>query len=147
MTNQPYDKPAKILLVEDNPVDIDLTQRAFRKQNINCSIQIAKDGEEACNALQRWEKGEDEPPMIILLDLKMPRMNGFDFLKVIKQSPASKSIPTIVLTSSNEENDINSAYQLGANSYLLKPIEYGQFLTLIQMICTYWLEQNCFTKA
>ena len=146
MQNPSIDRPAKILLVEDNPVDIDLTQRAFRKQNINCTLQIAKDGEEACNALERWEKGEDEPPMIILLDLKMPRMNGFDFLKVIKQSSSSRNIPTIVLTSSNEEMDILNAYQSGANSYLLKPIEYGQFLSLIQTVCNYWLTENCLAK-
>jgi CheY-like chemotaxis protein len=146
MQNQTYERPAKILLVEDNPVDIDLTQRAFRKLNINCTILVAKDGEEACQALSQWEAGKDEIPSIILLDLKMPRMNGFDFLKVIRQSSTSHSIPIIVLTSSNEENDIDTAYQYGANSYLLKPIEYDHFLSLIQIISNYWLEKNCAPK-
>jgi len=132
----------KILLIEDNPVDIDLTQRAFKKQLINCTIEIARDGEEANRAIQRWKQGLESPPKIILMDLKMPRMDGFDVLRIIKQSPIEKIIPVIVLSSSNEENDILSAYRLGANSYLVKPIDYNKFLSLIQMIVQYWLEEN-----
>ena len=138
------DNNSKILLVEDNPVDIDLTKRAFKKQNIDCEIQIANDGEEACKALKDWENGISSPPSIILLDLKMPRMNGFDVLKVFKNSEIGRNIPIIVLTSSNEEKDINTAYEYGANSYLLKPIDYGEFLNLVQIIINYWFGINCF---
>jgi CheY-like chemotaxis protein len=144
MPNTIFDANTKILLVEDNPVDIDLTKRAFKKQNIECEIQIANDGEEACRALSDWENGRTEPPNIILLDLKMPRMNGFDVLKVFKNSEISRNIPIIVLTSSNEEKDINKAYQYGANSYLLKPIDYGEFLNLVQIIINYWFGINCY---
>ena len=141
-----FDNNTKILLVEDNPVDIDLTKRAFKKQNLDCEIQIANDGEEACQALKDWESGNTTPPNIILLDLKMPRMNGFDVLKVFKNSEVSRSIPIIVLTSSNEEKDINAAYEYGANSYLLKPIDYGEFLDLVQVIVNYWFGINCFAS-
>ena len=140
------DNNSKILLVEDNPVDIDLTKRAFKKQNIDCEIQIANDGEEACKALKDWENGISSPPSIILLDLKMPRMNGFDVLKVFKNSEIGRNIPIIVLTSSNEEKDINTAYEYGANSYLLKPIDYGEFLNLVQIIINYWFGINCFAS-
>ena len=143
MENKLFD--TKILLVEDNPVDIDLTKRAFKKQNIECEIQIANDGEEAFQALKDWENGLTTPPTIILLDLKMPRMNGFDVLKIFKKSKISRNIPIIVLTSSNEEKDINAAYEYGANSYLLKPIDYGEFLNLVQVIVNYWFGINCFS--
>jgi CheY-like chemotaxis protein len=147
MQHKMIEKNTKILLIEDNPVDIDLTERAFKKQNINCTIEIAKDGEEACQALQLWEGGQTDPPNIILLDLKMPRMDGFDVLKVIKNSPTSRMIPIIVLTSSSDDTDINAAYHHGANSYLLKPIDYGQFLILIQTIADYWLIENRLPKG
>jgi CheY-like chemotaxis protein len=141
------EEKAKILLVEDNPVDIDLTLRAFKKQMGHFNIEIAKDGEEASQTIQRWISGEEAPPDIILMDLKMPRMDGFDVLKILKQSPVSSAIPVIILTSSNEENDIVAAYQLGANSYLLKPIDYSKFLTLIQLIVQYWIEENCTVRS
>jgi len=146
LSDQNREHKSKILLVEDNPVDIDLTQRAFRKHMLNCTIEISRDGEEANKAIQRWETGLEPPPDIILMDLKMPRMDGFDVLKILKQSPKSCLIPVIILTSSNEEADIVTAYQLGANSYLLKPIDYSKFVSLIQMIVQYWLELNCKIK-
>lgn len=136
----------KILLVEDNPVDIDLTLRAFRKQNVSCCIDVAKDGEEAIELIQKWQNGEEIAPEIILMDLKMPRLDGFDVLRVLKQSPVYHKIPVIVLTSSNEENDIDLAYHLGANSYLLKPIDYAKFVSLIQLIINYWIIENCRPK-
>ena len=145
-SDQNRDVTPKILLIEDNPVDIDLTQRAFRKQTIKCTIDISRDGEEANEAIQRWEEGLETPPAIILMDLKMPRMDGFDVLKILRQYPMSSKIPVIVLTSSNEEIDISKAYQLGANSYLLKPIDYSKFVSLVQMIVEYWLGINCMVK-
>jgi CheY-like chemotaxis protein len=146
MDSKLFETNMKILLVEDNPVDVDLTKRAFKKQNIECEIQIANDGEEAFQALKDWENGITTPPTIILLDLKMPRMNGFDVLKIFKKSKVSRNIPIIVLTSSNEEKDIKTAYEFGANSYLLKPIDYGEFLNLVQIISTYWFGINCFSN-
>jgi CheY-like chemotaxis protein len=145
-SDQNWENKSKILLVEDNPVDIDLTQRAFKKQLFHCTVDISRDGEEANQAIQRWEEGLETPPDLILMDLKMPRMDGFDVLKILRQSPKSCRIPVIILTSSNEETDISTAYQLGANSYLLKPIDYSKFVSLIQMIIQYWLELNCKIK-
>ncbi len=146
LSDQNREIKPKILLIEDNPVDIDLTQRAFSKQMINCTIEISRDGEEANEAIQRWEAGLETPPAIILMDLKMPRMDGFDVLKILRQYPMSSKIPVIVLTSSNEETDISKAYQLGANSYLLKPIDYSKFVSLVQMVVQYWLGINCSVK-
>lgn len=145
-SDQNWEHKSKILLVEDNPVDIDLTQRAFKKQMLHCTVEISRDGEEANQAIQRWENGLEIPPDLILMDLKMPRMDGFDVLRILRQSPKSCKIPVIILTSSNEETDVSTAYQLGANSYLLKPIDYSKFVTLIQMIIQYWLELNCKVK-
>jgi CheY-like chemotaxis protein len=145
-SDQNWELKSKIYLVEDNPVDIDLTQRAFKKQMLHCTVDISRDGEEANQAIQRWEAGLEIPPDLILMDLKMPRMDGFDVLRILRQSPKSCSIPVVILTSSNEETDIITAYQLGANSYLLKPIDYSKFVTLIQMIIQYWLELNCKVK-
>ena len=127
-----------ILLVEDNPLDIDLTIRAFKKRNLANPIEVARDGEEALALIPRWEAGE-QTPLIILLDLKLPRVNGLEVLQVVKEHPKFKVIPVIVLTSSSEDKDIATAYQLGANSYIVKPVDFDKFITVASEIEIYWL--------
>lgn len=126
-----------ILLVEDNPVDVDLTLRAFSKRNLTNPINVARDGEEAINWIKRWEQGE-KIPLVILLDLKLPRYSGLEVLKEIKSHPVFKTIPVVVLTSSDEETDIETAYKLGANSYIVKPVEFENFVEVAGQIELYW---------
>jgi len=126
-----------ILLVEDNPVDVDLTLRAFSKRNLTNPINVARDGEEAINWIQRWEQG-DKIPVVILLDLKLPKYSGLEVLKEIKSHPVFKTIPIVVLTSSDEETDIETAYKLGANSFIIKPVEFEKFVEVAGQIELYW---------
>jgi CheY-like chemotaxis protein len=132
-----------ILIIEDNPVDLDLAKRAFQKCDILNPIQTARDGLEILNFITRWLAGE-ELPAVILLDLKLPKLNGLDVLKIIKQETICKNIPVIVLTSSSDLGDIRTAYEYGANSYLIKPIGYDQFLELIFLINQYWIKSNIY---
>ena len=132
------DSRRPILLVEDNPVDIDLTKRAFQKRNFINPVNIARDGEEALEFMQRWEKG-DPLPLIILLDLKLPKVDGLEVLRQIKNNEEFKTIPVVVLTSSSEDRDIKTAYQYGANSYIVKPVDFEKFMAVASEIEIYWL--------
>lgn len=126
-----------ILLVEDNPVDLDLTLRAFKKKNLINPITIARDGEEAISWIKRWEDG-DKVPVVILLDLKLPKHSGLEVLKAIKSHPVYQTIPVVVLTSSSEEADVQNAYKLGANSYIVKPVNFDKFIEVADQIELYW---------
>lgn len=139
MPNANYNRP--ILLVEDNPVDLDLTMRAFARRRITNPIQVARDGEEALAWLPRWQKGEPLP-LVILLDLKLPKVSGLEVLEQWKNSPASRAIPVVVLSSSAEDRDINTAYQLGANSYIVKPVDFSKFLEVADQLELYWCVLN-----
>jgi CheY-like chemotaxis protein len=130
-----------ILLVEDNPMDIDLTRRAFVRRKLANPIEIAKDGEEALAYLSRWEAGAPLP-IIILLDLKLPKVDGLEVLRQLKSHPQFHTIPVVVLTSSNEDKDIQTAYKLGANSYITKPVDFDKFLDVAGNIEIYWLAVN-----
>ncbi|SHJ95764.1 Response regulator receiver domain-containing protein [Tangfeifania diversioriginum] len=130
-----------ILLVEDNPVDLDLTLRALKSQKLENPILTARDGEEAIAYIEKWEKG-DPRPVVILLDLKMPKVNGLEVLKEIKSHPVFKSIPVVVLTTSSETTDVREAYQLGANSYIVKPVDFEKFLDVAKQIDLYWRVLN-----
>lgn len=130
-----------ILLVEDNPVDLDLTIRAFKSQKLDNPLLIARDGEEALALVEKWEKG-DPRPVVILLDLKMPKVNGLEVLKVLKSHPQFKIIPVVVLTTSSETSDVREAYQLGANSYIVKPVDFEKFLDVAKQIDLYWRVLN-----
>ena len=130
-----------VLLVEDNPVDVDLTRRAFAKRKLTNPLQVARDGEEALGWIARWEQGE-MLPQVILLDLKLPRVDGLEVLAKWKAHAISQAIPVVVLTSSSEEADIEAAYRLGANSYIVKPIDFGQFLDVAAQIDLYWCGLN-----
>ncbi len=134
-----------ILIVEDNPIDLDLAKRAFQKCDILNPIQTARDGMETLTYIARWLEGE-ELPAIILLDLKLPKINGLDVLRRIKQEKICNNIPIIVLTSSTDIGDIRTAYEFGANSYLIKPIGYDQFLDLIFLINQYWIKSNVYPR-
>jgi hypothetical protein len=126
-----------ILLIEDNPMDVDLTRRAFARRKLINPIMVARDGEEALNYISRWEAGE-LPPVVILLDLKLPKIDGLEVLQHLKAHPIYHRIPIIILTSSAEDRDIQTAYQRGANSYIVKPVEFDKFVEVASQIDLYW---------
>jgi CheY-like chemotaxis protein len=135
-----------ILLVEDNPNDAKLTLHAFKTANLGNNVHIARDGVEALEFLfctgPHAERNVVETPKLILLDLKMPRMDGHEVLKRIKDDPRTSSIPVVVLTSSSEERDVMKSYNTGANSYIVKPVDFEQFTESVRDIGKYWLEIN-----
>jgi CheY-like chemotaxis protein len=137
-------KPATlppILLVEDNPMDLDLTLRAFNKKKFSNTIQIARDGEEALAYFGRWEAGEPLPA-VILLDINLPKVNGLEVLQKLKQHPEFRRIPVVVLTSSRENSDLKTAYDLGVNSYIEKPVSFNKFIEVAEHIELYWCLLN-----
>ena len=133
------DRP--ILLVEDNPMDVDLTLRAFKRRRVTNNILVARDGEEALAWLPRWEAGEPWPA-VILLDLKLPKIDGLEVLRQIRAHPRLQVIPVVVLTTSAENADVQAAYRLGANSYIVKPVEFEKFMEVIESIELYWTVVN-----
>ena len=130
-----------ILLVEDNPMDVDLTRRAFARRGIPNPIEIARDGEEALDFFTRWESGSDLP-ILILLDLKLPKIDGLEVLHRIKAHPYYRKIPVVVLSTSTEDRDIQIAYREGANSYIVKPVDFDTFIQVVDHIQTYWCQLN-----
>lgn len=129
-----------ILLVEDNPDDVLITRRAWKKGGLKNPLFVVNDGEEALRFLYKEEGYGGVPtPCLILLDLKMPRMDGFEVLETIKTNDALRSIPVIVLTSSERDEDIERAYQLGCNSYIVKPVRFTNFIEAIVDIRQFWL--------
>jgi len=130
-----------ILLVEDNPMDVDLTLRAFSRRKLVNPIEVARDGEEALAYFKRWDEGE-KLPVVILLDLKLPKISGLEILEKIKQHPKYSAIPVVVLTSSTEDVDIKRAYQLGVNSYIVKPVDFDKFMEIAEHIEIYWVVLN-----
>lgn len=124
-----------ILLVEDDQVDVLKVKRAFRELQVRNPLHIAHDGEEA---LQHLHDPERQRPGLILLDLDLPRMNGLEFLRHARRDSSLEGIPVVVLTTSSEENDLQEGYRLQIAGYMVKPMEYGEFLDLMQAIDTYW---------
>jgi len=135
-----------IILVEDSASDAELTIRALRKNNIINQLVHLEDGEEALEfifAIGKYaDRSIDDLPKVILLDLKMPKISGLEVLRKIKSDERTKSIPIVLLTSSKEENDIVDAYQLGVNSYIVKPMEFENFVKVVSDIGLYWLLVN-----
>ena len=136
----------EILLVEDNPDDVELTLHALRKENLANSIHVARDGEEAleflfCNG-PHADRSFEDPPKLILLDLKLPKADGMEVLKRLKADPRTKTIPVVILTSSKEERDLVDGYGLGANSYIQKPVDFDQFRDTVKKVGLYWLVIN-----
>jgi two-component system, response regulator len=140
------DQRADILLVEDNPNDVKLTLRTFKTANLANTVYIARDGVEALEFLFGAALDSDqaipEKPTLILLDLTLPRLNGHEVLKRIKDDPRTSRIPVVVLTSSSEERDVMRSYEVGANSYIIKPIDFVQFTEAVREIGKYWLVIN-----
>ena len=136
----------EILLVEDNPNDVELTLHALRKEKLANSIQVARDGEEALDFLFNTGKHSDrcaEPlPKLILLDLKLPKIDGMEVLKRLKADARTKTIPVVILTSSKEERDLVRSYNLGVNSYIQKPVDFDQFRDIVKTVGLYWLVIN-----
>lgn len=130
-----------ILLVEDNPVDLDLTLRAFAKRKLSNPVHVARDGAEALSWIPRWESGELWPALI-LLDLKLPKVDGLEVLRQLKTHPSLRAIPVVVLTTSSEDVDIQKAYTLGANSYIVKPVNFEKFTEVAAQVELYWCLLN-----
>jgi CheY-like chemotaxis protein len=135
-------KEIEIILVEDNPDDAALAIRAFKKNNVCNNLIHLKNGEEAINFIFNGAEYNGmkltENPKVILLDLKMPKVNGMEVLERIKSNPATKTIPVVVLTSSAEDPDIKTCYELGANSYIVKPVEFDNFVKTVVDLGMYW---------
>jgi CheY-like chemotaxis protein len=135
-----------ILLVEDNADDEELTLRALKKNNILNDVVVARDGVEALEYLFGSQTGSDREqnllPQVILLDLKLPRIDGLEVLRRVREHPRTKLLPVVILTSSKEEHDLISGYSLGANSYIRKPVDFNQFTESVRQLGLYWLMLN-----
>jgi two-component system, response regulator len=133
-----------VLLVEDNPDDRDLTLRAFQRQNLGYAVEVAADGQAALDYL--YEPGPDGQlrtlPDVVLLDLKLPRVDGLEVLRRIRASERTRLLPVVMLTSSAEERDLVQSYSLGANSYVRKPVSFTEFVEAARQLGLYWLELN-----
>ncbi|WP_299578734.1 response regulator [uncultured Sunxiuqinia sp.] len=136
----------EILIVEDNPLDAEMALRALKKNKLTNKVLVVGDGEEALDFVfargKFDERSRQSRPKIILLDLKLPKIDGLDVLKEIKSHPETKVIPVIMLTSSKEESDLVKSYQLGVNSYIVKPVDFDKFVDAIREIGFYWLLLN-----
>ncbi len=135
----------EIILIEDNSADVELTLRALKKNHITNRVLVLKDGEEALNFLLMrgpYQNRPDIRPKLILLDLKLPKVDGLEILRIIKGHPKLKIIPVVVLTSSHQESDLVKSYHLGANSYIVKPVDFDQFVQAVRELGLYWLLIN-----
>jgi two-component system response regulator len=140
------DRQIEILLVEDNKDDVELTLHALRKEKLANSIHVARDGEEAldflfCNG-PHSSRSFNQPPRLVLLDLKLPKVDGMEVLRRLKADPRTRTIPVVILTSSREERDLVQGYGLGANSYIQKPVDFEQFRETVKSAGFYWLLIN-----
>ena len=136
----------EILLVEDSDEDAELTTRALRRHKLTHQMHRVSDGAEALEFLfatgQYSSRSADRPPRVVLLDLKLPKVSGMEVLRKLKHDPRTRSVPVVVLTSSNEDRDLHEAYQLGANSYIVKPVEFDKFVNAVEQLGLYWALLN-----
>jgi two-component system response regulator len=131
-----------ILLVEDNPDDVMFTLRAFAKNHIRNEIVVANDGEDALRKLFPADGGHPLHPALILLDIKLPKIDGLEVLRTIREDDRTRNLPVVVLTTSDEERDIVESYRLGANSFVRKPVVFGDFVDAANVLGVYWLLVN-----
>jgi two-component system response regulator len=135
-----------ILLVEDNQDDMDLALHALKREKLANRIFVARDGEEALDFLfcrgMFAQRSFEHPPKLVLLDLKLPKVDGMEVLKQVKGDPRTKTVPVVIMTSSKEERDLVAGYNLGANSYIQKPVDFDQFRETVKSVGLYWLVIN-----
>jgi CheY-like chemotaxis protein len=132
-----------ILLVEDNPMDLDLTCQAFREHSIANPIAVCRDGEEALQYMDEHPLASDSQlPILVLLDLRLPKVDGIEVLRQVRSHAVWKQVPVVVLSTSRENRDIEAAYQLGVNSYIVKPVDFLAFAEVVKTIKIYWLLTN-----
>jgi CheY-like chemotaxis protein len=137
------DEPIEILLVEDNPFDVELALRAFEKSNIANRIEVARDGEEALTRLFGDENVRPNlPPRMMLLDLKLPKIDGIEVLRRVRADERLRTLPVVVLTTSREDRDVLECYRLGVNSFIVKPVDFSQFSDVVRQLGLYWLVLN-----
>ena len=136
----------EILLVEDNPDDLELALFALKKNNFANTVHVARDGEEALDFLfcrgNHQGRSFDKPPRVVLLDLKLPKVDGLEVLRTLKNDHRTKAVPVVVMTSSKQQRDMVEGYQLGVNSYIQKPIDFTEFREIIKQLGYYWLVIN-----
>lgn len=136
----------EILLVEDNPDDVELAVHALRKEHLANHLEIARDGEEALDFIfcrgRHSGRSFNHQPRLILLDLKLPKVDGLEVLRQIKNDPRTKTIPVVILTASREERDLVNGYQLGVNAYIQKPVDFEQFREMVKQVGLFWLVVN-----
>lgn len=139
-------KQIEILLVEDDTADAELAMHALRAENLANHIEVARDGEEALDFLfcrgKYDQRSFEEPPRLVLLDLKLPKVNGLEVLQQLKSDPRTQAIPVVILTSSRQESDMAEGYKLGVNSYIQKPVDFEQFRKVVKEAGLYWLVVN-----
>ncbi len=137
-------EPVPILLVEDDPADVELALRAFARRKLSNPIAVVRDGEEALDYIHRRGAfaGKAPVPGIILLDLRLPKVDGLEVLREIKRHDRYRHIPVVVLTTSAEDRDVKAAYELGAASYIVKPVEFDKFMEVVERIDLYWILTN-----
>lgn len=141
LTLNPSARP--ILVVEDNPMDLDFLLQAFEEHNVANPVRVCRDGEEALQFIEAHPTPNDpDLPLLVLLDLRLPKVDGIDVLRHARQDPVWKQVPFIILTTSRENSDIGAAYQLGVNSYIVKPVDFGSFADVVKHIKVYWLLTN-----
>jgi CheY-like chemotaxis protein len=139
------EKPKRILLVEDSPNDVELTMVALGEHNLANEVDVARDGVEALDYLFRrgnFQKREDANPAVVLLDLKLPKIDGFEVLRQVRAEDRLKMIPVVVLTSSREEQDLIETYRLGINAYVVKPVDFHQFVDAVKKLGVFWMLVN-----
>jgi two-component system response regulator len=138
--------PVEILLVEDNPHDVELMRHAFARSKVTNSMRVVRDGAEALDFIFRTRatgvRLAQQCPKVILLDLKLPKIDGLEVLRRVKSDPQTRNIPVVVLTSSSEERDIVMSYSSGANSYIVKPVDFDQFSEAVRQLGLYWMLLN-----
>ena len=134
-------KLGRILLVEDDPRDVELTMTALQEYNLSNEVVVARDGEEALDFLYsrgQFAERDSERPAVVLLDLKLPKVNGLEVLQQVRSDPRLKLLPVVVLTSSHEERDLVSSYELGVNAYVVKPVDFHAFVNAVRELGVFW---------